>query len=418
MIPIDDGRTADESSTDTKTPRSGPSKPSRRIMVRAGTIVLGLVLVTGAAGAVLAHQVSTVRSQLQQAVGLVPQLRSELSGGNHAGAQQTFELMQQSTSAARSTTTAPLWKVASFIPLAGVNFSAVREVSVSADDVVSRAVAPLMEKYDGLNFDALSPKDGGIDISGLQEAAPSISKASETVRLSQQRLASIDRSRLIPALAEPVHSATLQLKELAGMLETASSSAQLLPVMLGAEEPRNYLILVQNSAEARATGGIPGALAILHTDDGRISLGEQSSAVALGAFVPPLQVDREQESLYTARLGTQMQNVNLTPDFPTAAAAAKSMWEQRHNSQKIDGVLALDPVVLGNLLEATGAVDLTDPEVLRLVKGTSLPTSLTKDNVIPTLLSDVYREIEDPAVQDIYFAAVAGRVFTDRKSVV
>ena len=287
-----------------------------------------------------------------------------------------------------------------------------REVSVSADDVVSRAVAPLMDTYHRLNFDALSPKDGQIEISGLQEAAPNLSQAAETVKLSHQRLASIDRSSLFPVLAEPVYSATLQLNGLSQVLEIASSSAQLLPSMLGAEEPRNYLLLVQNSAEVRATGGIPGALAILHTDKGQISLGAQSSAVALGSFVPPLPVDPAQESIFTTRLGTQMQNVNLTPDFPSAAAMAKGMWEQRHDSQKIDGVVALDPVVLRNLLEATGPVDVSDSEILGIVSDTSLPTSLTEDNVIPTLLSDIYQEVEDPAVQDIYFAAVAGRVFT------
>nr|WP_231712939.1 DUF4012 domain-containing protein [Arthrobacter sp. zg-Y820] len=181
--------------------------------------------------------------------------------------------------------------------------------------------------------------------------------------------------------------------------------------MLGASGPRNYLLLVQNSAEVRATGGIPGALATLRTENGRISLSEQSSAVALGSFSPSLDVDLEQEKLYTARLGTQMQNVNLTPDFPTAAATAKTMWEQRHQGQVIDGVLALDPVVLAHLLESTGPVALSDPSVLQLVKGTSLPTSLSGQNVIPTLLSDVYREIVDPVEQDAYFAAVAGSVF-------
>ena len=152
-------------------------------------------------------------------------------------------------------------------------------------------------------------------------------------------------------------------------------------------------------------------MAILKTDDGQIALGEQSSASALGAFKPSIVVDPEQTALYTARLGTQMQNVNLTPDFPTAASTAKQMWERRHEEQVVDGVIALDPVVLSNLLEATGPVVLTDPQILRLIEGTSLPSSLTHDNVVSTLLSDVYRTIEDPAAQDAYFSAVAGQVF-------
>ncbi|MDK1360182.1 DUF4012 domain-containing protein [Arthrobacter sp. zg-Y1219] len=343
---------------------------------------------------------------------LVPQLRAELEDGDHQAAELTFATIRKETTAARSTTTAAIWKGASFIPVYGVNFSAVREVAVSADDIAVHAAAPLLERYTSLSLQALSPVDGRIDFGELQNAAPSISKAANTVRLSHERMASIDVSRLLPELARPVGAATEELKQLTALLNTASSSAQLLPALLGADEPRDYLVLVQNSSEARATGGIPGALAILHTDDGRISLGEQSSAVAMGAFRPPMNVDPEQLALFTDRLGTQMQNVNLTPDFPTAAQSAKLMWEERNAGQTIDGVLALDPVVLSHLLEATGPVNLSDPEILNLVRETSLPSALTSDNVVPTLLSDVYHEIEDPQAQDAYFSAVAAIVFS------
>ncbi|MBP3037165.1 DUF4012 domain-containing protein [Arthrobacter sp. zg-ZUI100] len=181
--------------------------------------------------------------------------------------------------------------------------------------------------------------------------------------------------------------------------------------MLGNDGPRTYLVLVQNSAEVRATGGIPGALAILKTDHGQISLGDQSSATALGEFRPSIPVDSEQAAMFTKRLGTQMQNVNLTPDFPTAASTAKQMWEERHHGQTVDGVVAIDPIVLSHLLEVTGPVALTDSGVLDLIHATSLPSSLTSENVASTLLSEVYREIENPAAQDAYFAAVAGSVF-------
>lgn len=383
----------------------------RRVLRRISWVLVGFAVVASVIGAVLAYQVLSVRAQLEHTMDLVPQLRAELEDGDHQAAELTFATMREETAAARSTTTAAIWKGASFIPVYGVNFSAVHEVAVSADDVAVHAAAPLLERYASLSLQALSPVEGLIDFGELQSAAPSISIAANTVRLSHERMASIDVSRLLPELARPVGAATEELKQLTAILDTASSSAQLLPALLGANEPRDYLVLVQNSSEARATGGIPGALAILHTDDGRISLGEQSSAVAMGAFRPPMSVDPEQLALFTGRLGTQMQNVNLTPHFPTAAQSAKQMWEERHPGQNIDGVLALDPVVLSYLLEATGPVKLIDSHVLNLIRDTELPSSLTKDNVVPTLLSDVYREIENPEAQDAYFAAVAARVF-------
>ena len=414
MTPIDDALTPDK---DHQPPESRykalpKGKRSRRLALRIGLIAVGFAFVAAVSGALLAQQVASVRGELKHAMELVPQLRSELGDGDQNAAQLTLERMQQQTSDARSTTTGPLWQSATFIPVIGANFSAVREVAASADDIITRAAMPLMDRYDSLNWQAVTPADGRIDVTQLADAAPDISAAANTVRLSYERMASIDLSRLIPELGKPVESATVQLKEVADVLDTASSTAQLVPVMLGTDGPRDYLILVQNSAEARATGGIPGALAILHADAGRITLGEQTSAAALGAFRPMLDVDAEQVALFTGRLGTQMQNVNLTPDFPTAAETAKQMWEKRHEDQTIDGVLALDPVVLSRLLDATGRLDLADAQVLSRIQNTKLPSYLTKENVVPTLLSDVYREIDDPEAQDAYFAAVAGRVFS------
>ncbi|AUZ36718.1 hypothetical protein C3B78_15505 [Arthrobacter sp. PGP41] len=182
--------------------------------------------------------------------------------------------------------------------------------------------------------------------------------------------------------------------------------------MLGMDGPRNYLILIQNSAEVRATGGIPGAVAVISADRGTIKLAGQASAGDVGIFDPPLDVPEDQERIFTTRMGTQLQNVNLTPDFPTAASTASSMWEKRNPGTKIDGVIALDPLVLANVLRATGPVALKDPAMLAVVKPTGLPATLTADNAVKTLLSDSYAALPDPGLQDDYFARMASEVFT------
>lgn len=391
--------------------RSSKKNPRPKIWIRIGIALLVVLISGGVAAGALLHQVSEVKSQLEQALALAHKLRTNLSADNLVEAQQTFDQMQLHISDARSTATGPLWSVATVLPLVGPNFGAVSEVAVSADDIGSRAVGPLLAKYNFLKWREISPKDGKIDVSPLQDLAPTITTAADTVRLSLERIDAIDQAKLLRQVADPVQSATEQLRGISDALNGASAAAHLVPAMLGTEGHRNYLILVQNNAETRATGGIPGALATLSADEGQIRMGHQSSAGALGTFSPPIQVDPVQEALYTARLGSQMQNVNLTPDFPTAALTAKKMWEQRHSEQTVDGVIALDPLVLSHLLQATGPVTLTDPEVLALIEKTSLPKALTNANVIPTLLSDAYREIDDPALQDLYFAAVAGEVF-------
>lgn len=125
---------------------------------------------------------------------------------------------------------------------------------------------------------------------------------------------------------------------------------------------------------------------------------------------PTVPFDPEQQQIYSKRVGKYMQDVNLTPDFPTAASTAQAMWELK-TGQRVDGVVSVDPVVLGYILDTTGPVKITNSELVSLASH-GLPTELTGQNIVQTLLSDVYAEIEQPALQDAYFAGVAQEVFS------
>ncbi|MDQ0734040.1 DUF4012 domain-containing protein [Arthrobacter agilis] len=373
-----------------------------------------LLVLLAATGGWLAHRAQQIRSNLASSMSLLPDLQAAVVARDTDRASAVTDELTEHTTAARSAGTDPLWKAAGLLPFFGQNFSAVSEVTISADDVVTRAVAPMVDKFAALNWNALTPLDGRIDTAPLAGIAPTLSAAATTVDLSYGRLEDIDRSELLPQIAGPLKEAVEALDEARGPINGASQTAELLPPMLGAEGTRNYLVLVQNSAEVRATGGIPGALAVLTVEDGRISLTDQGSATELGRFSPPLEVDPEQEGIYSSRMASFMQSVNLTPDFPTAASTAQQMWQDRHPGSQIDGVIALDPVVLANILFATGPVELGsfgDPAIDSLLAETELPTALDSTNVVPTLLSDVYAQIEEPVLQDAYFAAVAGKVF-------
>jgi hypothetical protein len=165
--------------------------------------------------------------------------------------------------------------------------------------------------------------------------------------------------------------------------------------MLGASGPRTYLMLFQNLAEVRATGGMPGAFIVVEADDGAVTVVDQgSAAAALQSFpAPVLPLDPDAEQLYTDRLATFPADVNLTPDFPTAASLAREMYRVR-SGRTVDGVLATDPVALSYLLRATGPVPMR----------TGAP--LTAETAVRTLLSDVYRSMTN-AQQDAYFAGAA-----------
>lgn len=399
---------ADEQEPRRPARKAAPGRLRRRLLI-AGISVATLVLIAGAAAAWLGAKATTIKTELEASTQLVPRLKEDILQNRPADATAVVDELRRHTSAARDAASDPLWSVASATPWLGANFSATAEIARSADDVATLGVAPLVKVYDSLNWDKLMPSSSGTDLEPVRKAAPAVASAAHAVRVSAERLNAIDASGLFPQIAGPLTQARQQLGSVVNELDTASDAAGLAPAMLGSDKPRHYLLLVQNNAEARASGGIPGALAVLTADKGKLGLSAESSASELGLFDPPVSVDDEQQRIYSSRLGMFMQDVNFTPDFPTAATTALKMWE-RKKGERLDGAISIDPVALGYILDSTGPVSLQDPQVLALTAG-KLPKQLTGNNVVKTLLSDVYAQIKQPAAQDAYFATVAKEIF-------
>ncbi|MGO4586517.1 DUF4012 domain-containing protein [Arthrobacter sp. 2RAF6] len=391
------------------TRKTGPGGLRRQWLTVAICVAAASVL-GGTATVWLGAKGSTIKTELEASTQLVPKLKESILQNRPGDAAAVVDELRRHTAAARDAASDPLWSLASAIPWLGANFSATSEIARSADDVAALGLTPLVKVYDSLNWDKLIPSGGGTDLDPIRKAAPSVASAGHAVRASAERLNGIDASNLLPQVAGPLAQARQQLSSVVDELDTASDAAGLAPAMLGSDKPRHYLLLVQNNAEARATGGIPGALVVLTADRGKISLSAESSATELGVFNPPVGVDAEQQRIYTDRMGTFMQDVNFTPDFPTSATTALKMWEQKKGEQ-LDGAISIDPVALGYILDATGPVSLQDPQIITLTEG-KLPTQLTGKNVVKTLLSDVYAQIKDPKAQDVYFAAVAKEIFS------
>jgi hypothetical protein len=382
----------------------------RNTVARIGVVLAVLAVAVAGAAAWLAHQAAEVRTELAAATALVPEFRDQLGGSDSKAATRTLERLQAHTAAARQAATDPLWKAAGSFPVWGANFAAVTEVAVSADDLVNRAAEPMVRASASIKWESLVPANGTVDVAPLKAASPVIVSAAHTVELTYLRLAELDRRHLLPEVAEPLDEATRTLDRFRHTLNAAAAASEILPGMLGAESPRNYLVLVQNNAEVRATGGLPGALAVLRVADGKVSLTAQATGSSLGHFATAVkETDPEQELIYTDRLWTYIGDVNLTPDFPTAAKTAKVMWEKRHNT-RIDGVLALDPVVLGHILEASGPIPAPDVAGT-VVRDGALPEELDGSNVVQTLLSGVYLALAENSEQDAYFTGVSQGVF-------
>lgn len=363
-------------------------------------LVAAVVVLAAAAAGWMGWRGLQAREELTAAERQVALVQDQLTDGAAAAATDTLTQLQARTTRARELTSDPLWAVAAVLPLIGDDVTAVREVTAVVDDVAQAALPPLVDAAAALDPQALRPVDGAIDLEPLRAAAPRIELAHGTMTRARDAADAIELDGVDARLAGPVRDLRAQLHEATRTTATAARAAALLPPMLGADGPRTYLVLFQNNAEVRALGGIPGALAVLRADAGRIELVSQASASDLPRFEEPvLPLTEEQRAVYGDRLGGYVQDVTLTPDWDTSAALAREMW-RRTTGEQVDGVLSVDPVALSYLLEATGP--------LPLATGGRLEAG----NAVDLLLSQVYSRYARPQQQDLFFAAVAAQVLS------
>ncbi len=361
--------------------------------------VIGVAFVLGASIAWLAWSAMEARDALMAARTEVGRLQEDARAGRVDEARAALDDVQTNAALARARMSGPLWSVVGALPGVGANVQAVQAVTGAVDELAQHALPPLVEATALVDPTALAPVDGRIDLEPLAAVASQITGADTAVRASLERIEAVDTAPLVAQVAEPVDLLRAQLAEVGADTATAARAAQLLPAMLGVDGPREYLVLVQNNAEPRATGGIAGAVLRLRAEDGHIEVMEQRRGGELAGLPEPVVPLSDAElDLFGPLLATDMRDVNFTPDFPRSAQIARAIWEQQVGGE-IDGVLSLDPGTLALVLGATGPVTVLDGTVL------------TSDNVVSELLNEVYLRFEDPSAQDDFFAATAASVF-------
>jgi hypothetical protein len=361
-------------------------------------LVAVILLVLVFAAIWISSRALMARDELLGAVPVASRVGATVLGGGGDLAGDLDELQDRASSAA-SLTSDPVWRAAELVPILGGNLSAFREAASMIDQLATDALPPLEDLAETFTVDSLSPTDGTFQLDDFIAAQPMISDALAALETADARALAIDTENTVPQIGAAIDQVVELVDTAASAVKNVDIAVTLLPSMLGSEGPRTYLLMSLNNAELRATGGIAGALAVIHADGGKISLGDLTTATDIGEFESPvLELTAAEQTLYGDLLGTYMQDVNYTPNFARSAELAQRMWLERTGNE-VDGVIAIDPVALSYILRATGPVD----------SGSGI--TLTADNAVDVLLSGVYSSFENPAEQDSFFANAMSQIF-------
>lgn len=340
----------------------------------------------------------TVYRELRDARAAAGELESALRDQDGRAAQRALNDLRDASTTAADRSGGPTWAVLSRLPVVGGDADAVRRMSDVLREVSGDGLTPLVQALRDVEKGAFDPRGGRLPLDEIEALAPRLERSQESFDRAGSMLSRVDEDLLVGQVASARAQLDEALTEGLDRLGTARRAVTLLPPMLGAEEQRTYLLVLQNNAEVRSTGGFPGSTFLLTADDGDISLVEPVAGNTFDFLEPPgLALTEQERALFGDRPATRFVDANFIPDFPRAAELWRTRYEERFGTT-VDGVMTTDPVALSYLLAGEEPVE---------VQG----VTLTADNVVQELLSTTYARFPDPADQDEFFKQAGALIF-------
>lgn len=362
-------------------------------------IISAVLLVVVVFGGWTAFNAAKAAIELDRASGTATTLQRQLASGDVKGARESAETLQQATSSARSRTGGVDWAVAERVPYFGDDLRALATVSEQLDKVSTDALPTVLKVAGDVSLKTFSPRDGKIDLAAVRKVRPAIEQSSGVLQEAEREIGAIDPDKLVGRVRAPVTQLQDRLEGTNRAAQAADVASRLLPDMLGGDGKRRYLLIIQNNAEIRTLGGIPGSIAVLEANKGKVRMTRQGSSGNVGiAGSPVVRLTRGERTVFSTDIGKDLRDSTSSPDFPRAASVADKLVARAFDT-RFDGVVSVDPVVLSSLLRYIGAVEVQKIPV-------------TADNVVDGLLHGVYVAFDKNILQqDLFFQETARAIF-------
>jgi hypothetical protein len=351
------------------------STPSRRVgrlaVVAVLAVVVAAVVMLAAVGVSTASAVADdardLKSEVDTAVGAA-------TAGDLDGAADAVDRIAVTANRLEERTTGALWQGATHLPFVGSTLTATSTLADSAQQLAAVA-QPLANR--------IRDSEGAVGaLARMAGSGPEIQALVEAAEAADARLAALPPNDLHFGVGEAVAQAQDLLPALADGASSVAEVVDLLPALLGQEGPTRWLVMLQNPAEARGSGGLFSAFAIVEVDDGKPTIVEAATRkAALDELdIPYARVAADDTAALWGADLEEWASFNQSLDFPTVAELAAAGMAAR--GTPVDGVVALDPAVVGALLTGTGPVEHDGVSV----DGTS---------AVPFFTKDIYTEYPD-----------------------
>lgn len=195
----------------------------------------------------------------------------------------------------------------------------------------------------------------------LDKVTPKLEEIAQKISIVGGELDKIDPQRY------PEQVGSMQLKsrlvtgktlfsQTAKLFVDAQPLLKKVPDLLGNKTPKTYLVLFQNDAELRATGGFITAYAIFKIDKGKMQVIKADDIYKLdSAKKKKYPAPKPIQNYHKNVTNFELRDSNLSPDFVVSMKEFESMLtESVGDFPKFDGIIAVDTHILVSAVSILG----------------------------------------------------------------
>ncbi len=338
--------------------------------VGIGLVAMILVVTLPANAVMLYRSLSStkddVQAQGEQAVGELMSAGAATTAAGSAEALKRASAMFRDTDTALENTSALATAAASLFSGKYRSAKALLEVG----DKTAEAARLLAVGFDKV----FSEPDRRLD-ERLDVMAAYARTAQNLLSDSAKAAATIDVNSLPPEQRDQIAKILPQLDDSTQAVREFTLLADFLSRLAGRDYKHNYLVIFQNPAEIRPTGGFMGSYAEVALDRGAIAKinvpagGTYDIKGQLTARVLPPQPLELINTLW------QFQDANWFPDFPTSAEKIRWFWS-KSGQPTVDGIITVNSTFMEKVLAVTGPIEM--PEYGKTIDASNFQTETQK----------------------------------------
>ncbi|MDD5527405.1 MAG: DUF4012 domain-containing protein [Patescibacteria group bacterium] len=269
----------------------------------------------------------------------------------------------------------------------------------------------------GANFSQFSTEQKRALLKSIYESGPELNGLKADLDLALLNLDKVEADGLLAPFKAQINEAKNKLTDASNLLAEAAIVSQLAPEFFGYPSQSTFLVLFENNAELRPTGGFLGTYGILQTANGDVvrfdshdiyHMDQPMEALHLLSIVPPDPIKKYLNKTW------YMRDANWSPDWPTSAQQIIWFYNKENNllppknqinnfSGNFNGVIAITPEFVTSLLDLTGPITINGEQ-------------FTKDNFTNLLEYKVEQDLASQNVSSWQRKEIIGKILAEMKT--